>query len=475
MLNYIVSALIGILMYSAGPAPASGGTGADEDSIVAFETGGHSKYRIDYLNFPSNSILRELAGSSTVAQSLEARLKIAARHGHWDVQADYQLIAIHAEEPQATRRPRLGKSSEASGTRGVARLLHAVERSRLPPQAGAGKRDSLTLSLAPDLPEAVLPLSSIVSDDRRWWNLTYSIGDDRTAVIHRLDRLNVGFTTEHSVWRFGRQAISWGNGMIFTPMDVFNPFDPAAVDKEYKPGDDMLYGQYLLQNGDDLQGVAVVRRNPDNGDVETDQCSLALKYHAFVGAVELDLLAARHYGDRLFGLGGNLGLGGAVWRGDLSWTRTGDGDILAAVTSLNYSWTWNDRNISGLVEYYYNGFGQPDGRYSPDQLAQNPALLARLERGELYTLARNYLGASAMLEVSPLLLLSSNAFINLDDPSALLQFVIQYSVAQDLAVTGAVNVPVGPPGSEYGGIPTSFPDRYWSTGPGLFAQLAWYF
>ena len=47
------------------------------------------------------------------------------------------------KEPQATRRPRLGKSSEASGTRGVVRLWYAVERSRLPPQAGAGKRDSL--------------------------------------------------------------------------------------------------------------------------------------------------------------------------------------------------------------------------------------------------------------------------------------------------------------------------------------------
>ncbi len=46
------------------------------------------------------------------------------------------------KEPKATRRPRLGKSSEASGTRGVARSSNAVERSRLPPQAGAGKRDS---------------------------------------------------------------------------------------------------------------------------------------------------------------------------------------------------------------------------------------------------------------------------------------------------------------------------------------------
>ena len=49
-------------------------------------------------------------------------------------------------EPQATRRPRLGESSAASGTRGVVRSLYAVERSRLPSQAGAGKRDSFFLS-----------------------------------------------------------------------------------------------------------------------------------------------------------------------------------------------------------------------------------------------------------------------------------------------------------------------------------------
>jgi MoaA/NifB/PqqE/SkfB family radical SAM enzyme len=40
----------------------------------------------------------------------------------------------------------LGKSSEASGTRGTERPFYAVERSRLSPQAGAGKRDSLILS-----------------------------------------------------------------------------------------------------------------------------------------------------------------------------------------------------------------------------------------------------------------------------------------------------------------------------------------
>jgi hypothetical protein len=42
-------------------------------------------------------------------------------------------------EPKATRRTRLGESSEASGTRGGVRILHAVERSRFSPKAKEGK------------------------------------------------------------------------------------------------------------------------------------------------------------------------------------------------------------------------------------------------------------------------------------------------------------------------------------------------
>ncbi len=277
------------------------------------------------------------------------------------------------------------------------------------------------------------------------------------------------------MWRFGRQAISWGNGMVFSPMDIFNPFDPAAVDKEYKTGDDMLYGQYLFNNGSDMQGVAVVRRNPLTGDVDKDQSSLAFKYHGFVGMNEFDLLVAEHYADRVIGAGGTLSLGGAVVRGDLTWTRTGLDDVFSAVSSLSYSWTWGGKNVSGLLEYYYNGFGQRHSDYSTQSLLQNPDLLRRIERGELFTLARHYVAASAMIEITPLFLLTPNLFVNLEDPSALLQVVAQFDWKQNLQLLGALNIPIGASGTEYGGIEAPVDGQYFSSGPGLFAQLAWYF
>jgi hypothetical protein len=422
----VISSIMACLVCSTpAPVPAQEG-GADWETDI----GGHTKYQFITTSFPDSSIFKALAGSSAQDHNGELRLKFSARRDHWDLKADYQFIAVYSD----------------------------------------------TLEMSRQLPGAPIPVNSVISDDRRWFDLTHVIENEgRRAVVHRLDRLSIGFTTRNSVWRFGRQAISWGNGMVFTPMDVFNPFDPAAVDKEYKTGDDMLYGQFLFGNGSDLQATAIVRRNPHNGDVESDQSSLAVKYHGFAGMNEYDLLAAQHYGDQIIGLGGIVDVGGAVLRGDITWTFTELDEVFSAVASVSYSWIWGGKNVSGLLEYYHNGFGQHGGAYAPADLAQNPDLLRRLERGELFTLGREYLAASLAVELTPLFVLTPNVFINLNDPSALAQFIGQYDWRQNLQVLIALSLPVGPDGSEYGGIDTGIERLYFSTGPSLFAQLAWYF
>jgi hypothetical protein len=425
MLRYLVSFTLLFLSGTEALVAQSG-----PETVTDWGFGGHLKYQFIYQDYPPDSVFNELLGSHALDNNLEVRLKFSANREHWDFKADYQFIALHGD----------------------------------------------TLPLAAQLPGAPLPVNSVINDDRRWWNLTHSFGDeDKTVFIHRLDRLNVGFTTEHTAWRFGRQAISWGNGLVFTPMDVFNPFDPAAVDKEYKTGDDMLYGQFLFNGGNDLQAVLIVRRDPLSGLVEKDESSLAFKYHGFLGMNEFDLLAAEHFGDQILGVGSIVGIGGAVWRGDLTWTHTDLDSVFSLATSISYSWNWGGTNISGLLEYYHNGFGQKNSAYSFTDLAQNPDLLNRIERGELFTLSRNYLAASATIEISPLFMLIPNFFINLEDPSALAQFVAQYDWKQDLQVLAALNIPIGPDGSEYGGIEAPIEGRYFSSGPGIFAQLAWYF
>ena len=395
-----------------------------------YELGGHTKLRVVGTSFPSGSLFRELAGERSLDLEGDLRLNVKADPRRWTFSADYQLIGLYGDRVEYTR--------------------------DLPSAAGL---------LVPRLP----------GDERRLFDLTGVVHDrGRSALLHRLDRLWAGYASEKAVIRVGRQAISWGNGLFYAPMDLVNPFDPAAVDTEYKAGDDMLYVQYLQDSGNDVQAAVVVRRDPLDGEVERRQGTAAAKYHGFAGGREYDLLLAEHYGDLVAGLGGSVSPGGAVLRGDLVVTDTDTDTHLQLVANGSYSWTWRGRNMSGALEYHFNGFGQRDGRYDPASLAGNPDLLARLARGEAFTLGRHYLAGSVLVEMTPLWTVTPTVLVNVTDPSALLQLVTSFSLSDNMTFLGSLNVPIGPDGSEFGGIETGG-DLYLSSGPGVFAQLAGYF
>jgi hypothetical protein len=399
-------------------------------SDTEIDIGGRVSPQVAVTTYPDNSAFSDVFGTSSLYSAFDARVVFGVKHKKFSFAADYQLIGIYADQLELTR--------------------------ELPPELQV---------LFPHLP----------TDRTRLFDLTHVFTDSgKTAALQRLDRLSVGFATDHVVMRFGRQAITWGNGLVFNVMDIFNPFDPAAVDKEFKTGDDMIYGQVLQNNGNDLQGVMVFRRDPITGDVESDQGSLAFKYHHMGSSFEIDALAAQHYGDTLLGVGANFSVAGAVVRGDLVAADTDDGTIPSLTASYSRSWILGGKNISGLAEYFYNGFGQSDGCYSPICLADNPELYKRIARGELFNLGRHYLAVSAMIEISPLFLLTPNLFINLQDPSALAQLVFQNDLSENLQLWSAVNIPVGADGTEFGGAASAVPELYLSAGPSVSVQLVWY-
>ena len=237
----------------------------------------------------------------------------------------------------------------------------------------------------------------------------------------------------------------------------------------------MFYGQSALDSGDDVQGVLVFRRDLMTDTVEAEKSSLAFKYHGFKERSEFDLLAARHFDDTVLAVGGNRELADAVWRADIVATKTDSDTVFQLVTSVTRSWISMGKNVSGVIEYFYNGFGQNNGDYSPAALAINPDLVERIARGELFTLARHYIAASTTVEVTPLMLVTPNLFLNLSDGSALFQAVLQRDLRQDLILLGSLNIPIGPDGTEFGGIPSDEPGKFLSTGPGIFLQLATYF
>lgn len=399
---------------------------ADE---VNYNYTGHIKYRSVLTDYPSNSLFQEFIDDPAWDNNANLRLNWTAQKAAWSGRIDYQLFTLHGDTVSMLQKnPGLGLFSP----------------------------------LQPD-------------DSRRLMDLTHIINEsDGSVTGHRLDRFYFDHTTEQTVVRVGRQAISWGNGLFYNPMDFFNPFDPAAIDKEYKTGDDMIYGQYLQQSGNDWQAVWVGRRDLQ-GDVTSDVTSTAAKYHAFVGEFEVDALLARHYNDPTAAIGGVANAGGGILRADIVATNAETDNFLSGVLNYSYSWVGFDRNMSGVVEYYHNGFGISNGDYSPSNLANNPELVKRLARGEIFTLGQDYLAAGVTIEMSPLWLFTPTLFNNLNDQSGLLQLLSLHDIKQDLQLILALNLPYGKTGTEFGGIDSGVPGRPWSVGTSAFLQLAWYF
>lgn len=395
----------------------------------SFNFDGHAKYRYFYTRYPDDSIYRLYMGDQAVDQNTDIRLKLRRQQSAWSLQADYQLIALRGDNLEFSRQS----------------------------------------------PSLVFPAETAQNDDRRFFDLTKIIDEKNNSVsLHRLDRLYLGYAAGNKVLRIGRQAVSWGNGLLYSAMDFFNPFDPSAIDKEYKTGDDMVYAQYLFHNANDLQLVRVVRRD-DEHNTGSDVASTAVKYHGLAGNREYDILLAQHYNDNIAGFGGNTALGGAVWYGDITFTDTESDTFTSLVTGLSYSWVWGATNYSGIIEYFYNGFGIDNDDYSAASLSQYPELLQRLQRGELFTLGRHYLAASATIELTPLWLITPGIFHNLSDRSSLFQLLSRHDLAQNLQLILAVNIPIGSAGTEYGGIETGTDNLTLSSDYRMSLQLGWYF
>ena len=297
-----------------------------------------------------------------------------------------------------------------------------------------------------------------LNDDRRLMDLTQTIKEeDSYFLVHRLDRLNFTFKFGWGLVRIGRQAITWGNGLIFNPMDLFNPFPPADIQRDYKVGDDMLLAQFTFPDSFDLQLLYVARRDPDTNNVEADQNSAAGLLHFAAGTTEFDVMATRHFDDYVVGLGTTGIVGGAAWRLDTTATFLDDGrsqntqNYISGVANLDYYWTWAEKNWYGLLEYYYNGLGEGD---YPGALS-NTDITKRLARGELFVLGKHYLSAAIQVELHPLFTVFLTSINNIGDPSGILQPWATWNITQNLDMKIGANIfygDNGDPGSEFGGF-----------------------
>jgi hypothetical protein len=338
------------------------------------------------------------------------------------------------------------------------------------------RRTNALLEQSPTPAPWIAMLGAPVDDRRRLMDLTKTIDEDDAYIFyHRLDRLLLTLQFDRGALYLGRQALTWGNGMLFNPMDLFNPFAPTDVDRDYKIGDDMARALLFTENIGEFQVLYVPRRDLADGNVRWDESSVAGKFHRTFGSLELDLMASKHYRDYVFGLGSTGYLGGAAWRLDVTWTALDDhpdkNGFVSLDANLDYSWVWMGKNMYGFVEFFYNGLGQ--SRYI--EAVTDPAVVKRLIRGELFTLGRYYLSGSIQLEAHPLANIYLTLINNAEDPSGIIQPKVVWDIKQNLQLNTGGTFYYGETGSEYGGFYIEPHDYYQEPADSIYCILTYFF
>ena len=394
------------------PAYAAEGMGQEKDAFF-MEWGGHLRLRGSVL-FPENDSILDLSNHDRLHDgAFEFRLK--------------NTIGF-------SDRVRLDAHYEMIGYGGETR-----------------KTQQAFFKLNPDAKD-LFPLSETISDDRRVMDLTRIISSDTDYILyHRMDRLVLSVMRDWGTVRIGRQAITWGNGFLFNPMDLFNPFSPTDVERDYKIGDDMISARVYTGGSGELQVLYVPRRNTSNHHIKWDESSLAAKFHFNAGTTEIDMMAGHHYSDEVLGIGFTGYLMDAAWRLDSTYTWLEDGKnqpgFVSIVANIDYSWVWWDKNLYGWIEYYYTDLGKSEYQ---DALS-DPDIMERISRGERFFYGRSYFNTQLQMEFHPLVNGFVSFIVNADDPSCIIQPRIVLDPAQNFQIMCGGNIYCGKNNTEFGG------------------------
>ena len=293
---------------------------------------------------------------------------------------------------------------------------------------------------------------------RRFLELQHTFSsDDDVSVTLEADRLNVRW--EHAAVRLvtGRQAITWGVNYFWPVLDLFAPFAPERIDREYKPGVDAARATVAIGALSQLDIVAAML-----GDNVTRDGSVGALMRVNAGPADVGLMLGHFHRDTVAGAFVTANVLGTGVRGEIAFTDSGDPED----ARLGRATFWRagvglDRQLTATLsltaELSWNGFGTlQTGHYAATVQAD------RVRRGEVDALGQYYFGGSLSWQAHPLVVLATTALVNMGDGSALLLPHGDWSVSDAISVAfggivgvGADRAANGALRSEYGAVPAT--------------------
>lgn len=284
----------------------------------------------------------------------------------------------------------------------------------------------------------------------------------------RIDRLVLRTTQGRLDLALGRQAIGFGSGLFFTPLDLVNPFFPGTIDTEYRPGVDAVRADLFMGMSGRVGLAAAYAGAWDLGGTVVQATG-----QGTLGVTDLLGLVGSVHGDGVVGLGVISSVGPVGLHGDASLTLPDllhedapsedarcyayDLDAAELVEDPEGAFCQDlarivdpyvrvvvgaDVRPSGTsfvsAEVYYQSFGAAEAREG--------VLLAfdeRYARGELWQTGQVYAALSASQEITPLVSTNLALIANLGDPSALLAPGLSWSVSEEASLSAGAYLGLG--------------------------------
>lgn len=271
---------------------------------------------------------------------------------------------------------------------------------------------------------------------------------------YEIDRLNYRYQGQNQQFSLGRQALNWGAGHLWQPLNIFTAFMPSALDTDYQAGIDGAVYEYYPSAFSSLTGAYIT-----NTKGSGTSPNLALYYRgALASGAELSLLAAQHLAEKLVGFAyeDSLRQGfaeGMGWRIEARLTPAQQAWFSSI--GLDYQFAQGQFLPEGLMltaEWYHHN----QGVTTAQQLNLITQQLNTQQLNTLYQpqpqLAANVLGVAVSKTLSPLWQGNLTHLTSLitNAHSQLLQLSVTYSVSNESDLLIALNHYDGASVSEFG-------------------------
>jgi hypothetical protein len=277
-------------------------------------------------------------------------------------------------------------------------------------------------------PPLFLGASTVTGGTRRYFDLeTTVVENEDLLVIAEFDRLNVRWDRPGFRLVAGRQAITWGVTYFWPVLDLFAPFAPQRIDRDYKPGVDAVRSTIPLGDFSEMEFVAA-----GQGKDMPDDFSYAGLARINLGLTDIGFMAGSFHTDTVVGTFVTSDVKGTGVRGEIAYTRSGDPkDAEIDRETFVRATAGIDRQLTGTLnltaEVSWNGFGADDPAFYP-----RIAVSDRFLRGEVNSLGREYAGASIGWQLHPLVSATAAVIGNLGDSSALVQPTVNWWASENL-------------------------------------------